>query len=447
MSTNDWSVRELALYNFRNYEHFTITFGREVTLLIGENGAGKTAILEALAVMLWTPLRQLSGDGRGAQHFRPKDARRTPIDLPSRERQATAEQHFPVRASLDAVVNGKELRWDRELRSATGHTTWGNHEVRTYSESVITEATEGTEDTDDITLPIIAAYGVERLLSEVPAKSTIPTSRRSAYDLALDPRSDVKRLGGMLRLLDEQILRAQAFGDSAPSAALRQFDAIGTACDRILAPVGWRSPRWDSTVNEITFRHDEYGILPLTMLATGTKIAAGLAIDLSSRMARANPHLGAEDLLEQTPGIVLIDEVDLHLHPKWQRQIVPVLRQTFPRVQFILTTHSPQVISTVEADNIRILSGTPDMEPGSVQYSQGLESHVILKKVQGTDPRPDVQSRKLLDRYLAMVHHGTGHTADAVELRRRIDDELGGVDFNDELIDADAILAFDSLED
>lgn len=443
MSTNDWSIRELVLHNFRSYKDFTITFGREVTLLIGENGAGKTAVLEALAIMLWTPLRQLSGDGRGAQHFRPKDARRTPADLPSQERQATAEQHFPVQASLDAMVNGSELQWDRELRSATGHTTWGSQKVRTYSESLITEATQGP---GDVTLPVIAAYGVERLLSKVPAKSKIPTSRRSAYDLALDPRSDVTRLGGMLRLLDEQILRAQAFGDPEPAAALRQFDAIRTACNRILEPVGWHSPRWDSTVDEITFRHNEQGTLPLTMLATGTKIAAGLAIDLSSRMARANPHLGAEDLLEQTPGIVLVDEVDLHLHPKWQRKIVPALRQTFPRVQFILTTHSPQVISTVEAENIRILPGGTATEPGRVDYSEGVLPNIILEDIQGTDPRPDVQIRNILTKYMALVRDGQGTTDLAISLREQLEDKGGEQAFH-ELVDADTIIEIESWED
>lgn len=440
MSTNDWYIRELSLHNFRSYKDFTITFGRGVTLLIGENGAGKTAVLEALAILLWTPLRPLTGDGRGSRHFRLEDARRTPVDLPSKERQAVAEQHFPVRATLEATLNGTPFIWDRELRSSTGHTTWGSKQVREHTERLITDATEATVD---VTLPVVASYGVERLLSEVPKKTDIPTSRRSAYDLSLDPRSDVKRLGGMLRLLDEQIIRARAFGDPEPTAAVRQFNAIRQSCDMILEPVGWHSPRWDSTVDEITFRHDNHGTLPLTMLATGTKIAAGLAIDLASRMARANPHLGASDLLEKTPGIVLVDEVDLHLHPTWQRQIVPALRRTFPRVQFILTTHSPQVISTVEAENIRILQEDTVRIP---DYSQGLQSNVILEKIQGTDPRPDVESRKLLDRYLDMVHRGEGNSRDAAALRERIDEELGGLEFNDELIDADAIRTFDGWE-
>lgn len=440
MSTNDWHIRELALQNFRCYENFTIDFSRDVTLLIGENGAGKTAVLDALSVMLWTPLRALSSDGRGGRQFTPEDARRSPANLESGERQATAEQHYPVRGSVAAVLNGTDTRWSREKRSVSGHTTKGESAVRRSAEQLGDDATSVASH---VTLPILAAYGVERLIGEIPKSTAIPDSRRSAYDLALDPRSDVKRLGGMLRILDEQILRAQAFHDPEPSAAVRQFDAIRTACDRILDPVGWHSPRWDTTIDGITFRHDDHGTLPLNMLATGTKISAGLAIDLASRMARANPHLGADDLLEQTPGIVLVDEIDLHLHPKWQREIVPALRRTFPRVQFILTTHSPQVISTVEAENIRILSGETVTVP---EYSEGLMSNVILEDVQDTDPRPDVAIRHELDQYLELVNSGQGATEQARSLRDKLDNKGGRSAFH-ELVDADTIIEVESWED
>ena len=93
--------------------------------------------------------------------------------------------------------------------------------------------------------------------------------------------------------------------------------------------------------------HDDHGELPLRFQRL--KIATGLTIDVASRMARANPALGGDDLLKSVPGIVLIDEIDLHLHPTWQQQIVPSMRRAFPHVQFITTTHSPQVLSTVPA--------------------------------------------------------------------------------------------------
>lgn len=440
MTANDWYISSLTLKNFRGYTNFAIDFSSEITLLIGENGAGKSAVLDALSIMLWTPLRALSDDGRGSRQFTTQDVRRSPADLDSQIRQATDEQHYPVQGVVDAIVDGTSIQWQREKRSISGHTTKGDASVRRLAENLGHTATEWNSH---VTLPIIAAYGVERLIGEIPKSTAIPTSRRSAYDMALDPRSDVKRLGGMLRILDEQILRAQAFRDSEPTAAFRQFEAIKTACDRILAPVGWNSPRWDSTLDRITFYHQDHGRLPMNMLATGTKISAGLAIDLASRMARANPHLGANTLLQQTPGIVLIDEIDLHLHPKWQRQIVPALRQTFPRVQFIITTHSPQVISTVEAENIRILSGEDVTIP---EYSEGIASNVALEMVQGTDSKPDVSIRRDLDHYMKLVHSSKGTTNVANQLRNNLDAK-GGRDAFPELVDADTIIEIESWEE
>ncbi|ETW94960.1 MAG: hypothetical protein ETSY2_48875 [Candidatus Entotheonella gemina] len=72
-----------------------------------------------------------------------------------------------------------------------------------------------------------------------------------------------------------------------------------------------------------------------------------MVADIAYRMARLNPHLGPE-VTRKTPGIVLIDELDLHLHPKWQRSVVNALKRTFPRVQFVATTHSPFIIQSLQ---------------------------------------------------------------------------------------------------
>lgn len=289
----------------------------------------------------------------------------------------------------------------------------------------------------DVILPVIADYGVERLIGERRDQGRISSSRRDAYASALDPRSDLKRLFSFLERLDEQIVRAQAFEDDVPRLAKLQFSAVEQACDSVLAPVGWGRPRWDSTIEGVTLTHPDHGTLPLTSMATGTKIAAGLAIDLASRMARANPGLGAEELLTRTPGIVLIDEVDLHLHPSWQQRIVPSLRRTFPNVQFILTTHSPQVLSTVPAKSVRILDESGVSTP---KFSEGLRPNVILEKLQGTDPVPQVPVRQELQKYVEMVSQGQGSSPEAVALRADLDQRLGGASLNPELLQADIAL-------
>lgn len=104
--------------------------------------------------------------------------------------------------------------------------------------------------------------------------------------------------------------------------------------------------------------------------------------DLASRLAMADPT--ATDPLKGS-GIILIDEIDLHLHPAWQRKIVSILMNTFPNCQFIITTHSPQVLGEIEANDIRLLSDFSVKQSPSQSF--GLDSNTILDSVQGASIR------------------------------------------------------------
>lgn len=102
---------------------------------------------------------------------------------------------------------------------------------------------------------------------------------------------------------------------------------------------------------------DKVEELSIDQLSDGEKCLLAMVGDIARRLAIANPSLG--DPL-QGEGIVLIDEIELHLHPQWQHKIIPRLTETFPNCQFIVTTHSPQILSHVYPENIYILQSTPD---------------------------------------------------------------------------------------
>ena len=107
-----------------------------------------------------------------------------------------------------------------------------------------------------------------------------------------------------------------------------------------------------------------------------------MVLDLTRRLAQANPAM--EDPASEAEAVVLIDEIELHLHPKWQRQIVHKLRTTFPLCQFIATTHSPQVIGEVEYDRIHVLA---DGEVYCPTHSFGVDSSRVLEEIMDTPPR------------------------------------------------------------
>jgi predicted ATP-binding protein involved in virulence len=123
--------------------------------------------------------------------------------------------------------------------------------------------------------------------------------------------------------------------------------------------------------------------LDVDQLSDGEKCLLALAGDLGRRLALANPSL-ANPLSGEA--VVMIDEIELHLHPGWQRMVVERLRETFPNCQFILTTHSPQVLSQVPADSVILLDRFQRAElPAG---TQGRDSNSILEEIMGVSRRP-----------------------------------------------------------
>jgi predicted ATP-binding protein involved in virulence len=437
----DWHVDSLTLENFRCFDSVTIDLDPEMTVFVGVNGAGKTAVLDGIAIMLSTVLREFDGQTRG---FARQDAREIPVDLGSRDSVAHMRTLSPTSARMDGTLGGKSFWWRRERSGLNGRTTWGekNTEVGRHVAG-IWERSQSAEDTGGTVLPVIAHYGVERLVGVRKAFGSIAASRSGAYDSALDGKSDLARLSTFIEALTLADFAGQEVADGSGLAAREQLRTIQHACDLILEGTGWGRLAWNPLVRELTLTHPNSGMLPLSMLSAGIKIIAGVVIDLASRMARDNPSYGGEELLRRVPGIVLIDEVDLHLHPRWQQKILTQLRAAFPLVQFIVTTHSPQVLSTVPAAQIRLID---DAGVRRVPYSQGLRSDIVLDRVLGTDPEPSLEINEDLERYLELVNRGEGRSIEAVQLRNKLDEAWGGVANVPKLADADARIAFYDLE-
>ncbi|EPL0838056.1 AAA family ATPase, partial [Klebsiella aerogenes] len=169
--------------------------------------------------------------------------------------------------------------------------------------------------------------------------------------------------------------------------------------------------------------------LDAQQLSQGEKTILTLVGDLARRLSLLNPEL-------QNPfegkGIVLIDEIDLHLHPMWQQKIIERLLTTFPNVQFILSTHSPQVLSTVPARSIRILEEVQD-ELGNTSIkaikpryqTKGLINSDALLYGMGTDPVPPVNEVKWLEDYKEAIELDQFDSESAIALRRNIVKHFG----------------------
>lgn len=360
-------IDRLHVENFRKFANNDFEFNPFFNLIIGENGAGKTSILEALAVAVGSWL--LGIRGQDSRHIKKRDIRREAQFIGKR---FVFKEFAPVIVNADGEVDGKRLSWLRELRSVDyrSRTTYRDAgDIRKKAEELAKKANNG----EHVILPLISYYGASRLWDIPPDSEKTPTETLSPLDFAgepqqesdaetfserfvgyrysVDSRSDLKAL---LRWMTYE--RRVEIDDEDKSPYLRTvLNAIGSC----LPENSVRRVRFSIRQETLMFDFDDGRILPLSDLSDGYRSMVAMIGDIACKAALLNPHL-EENAITETPGVVLIDELDQHLHPMWQRRVVEDLRRTFPKIQFIATTHSPFLIQSLRSgEELIMLDGQP----------------------------------------------------------------------------------------
>jgi predicted ATP-binding protein involved in virulence len=154
--------------------------------------------------------------------------------------------------------------------------------------------------------------------------------------------------------------------------------------------VDWRS---ENTPDASANTFDKSAITPVSFehLSDGQRTALCLIADIARRICLLNPQLG-RDAISKTPGLVLIDELDAHLHPKWQRLVTKGLKSAFPAIQFIVTSHSPQVLGELAPEEIILLCPAGAKHP---QTSYGLDAAQVLDVIMEAPARNEEVSQKI----------------------------------------------------
>jgi len=325
-------LQKITINNFRSIEAFEMPLGDRLTLLVGPNGSGKTSVLDAVGIGLGAALTHIPGI-KGIT-FRQGDLRRH------------GDSVAPyVRIGLQ-MVGGPT--WERTLRRDKSSTTQrtipnsvGLRQLERFlNETVIDPHNHGQQ----FVLPVFAHYGVHRALLGLPrSRKGFPKShqRFEALTDALHAHNTFKSAFVWFYNKENEENRLQKEQRNF-DVTLRELDVVRFAISRAFPDIAEPQVR----LNPLRFvlKKDEQWV-SIDDLSDGYKTLLSLVIDLSSRFAKANPD--SPDPL-QDEAIVMIDEVDLHLHPSWQKRVVGDLLRTFPNTQFILTTHSPFI---VEATN------------------------------------------------------------------------------------------------
>ena len=406
-------LNNIKISNYRCFKEAAIDFDDHITLVVGKNGAGKTAILDAVAVSVSTFL--LGIDGGVSRSILKDDARYEFHDLNG---TIDPQHQFPVSIeSTGDCLNQQTVKWIRSLNSESGKTTIKDAgELTGLAKKAQNQIMTGDKS---LVLPLISYYGTGRLYAQKKEKRNLKSltefKRQVGYVDCMAAESNEKLMLNWfqmqtLKSLQEQqktgILDRSLLLKTVEKAICRSFERISGARNASLI--------FDLDTHRLVLEFESVDgnaqKFAMDEMSDGYKNTLSMIGDIAYRMAVLNPTLG-DQVLEKTPGVVLIDEIDLHLHPQWQQTILSDLHAIFPEVQFIVNSHAPAVINSVPREQIRILDHGEIYMPAAQTY--GRDANSILREVMNVSERPaDIKQR--MDLFYAYMDESNYKEADKV---------------------------------
>lgn len=450
-------INRLVLDNFRMHQHLDISFEKDITVIVGDNGEGKTSVLDAISQLLGRLLTRLPGvvgtstrdsDLRIVENGKLAPGTRiwTDIDVETelqalQSTEADLASRFVVsRSRLRDKATSTKLQFLRECpipSDGPDSSTPGLKALDQFADALVEADAEG----NDYQMPLIAYYGTGRAVFETPLRRRNFRTKFARFDSlngALNSTANFKRVFEWFHAKETEESfthrknRSFDYVDPELAVVRRAIESFFTEFKNprtILRPLRFVVDKKESPKKIVTF--------DLNQLSDGYRTTLAMIADLASRMVEANPPGTLKDPLK-TEAIVLIDEVDLHLHPRWQQSILLDLKKVFPNTQFIVTTHSAQVLTTVDARSIRKLipkgKTTKVITPG---FSLGARSAQLMEEIQEVDSRPSIPITKKLARYLSLVEADSWDSPTALQLRKELDNWAGNQESILKRIDVD----------
>ncbi|MBD1808617.1 AAA family ATPase [Microcoleus sp. FACHB-SPT15] len=419
-------VKRLKIQSFRGFDDLTLEFPPdEPTVLIGINGVGKSSILDCITILLslyeglllFPPTNPKHKKSRQEKKRKDKD-RNYFFDAISAREEDIKNGYQETHNEITVLLNSsQEVTW-----SFTTNREEGTELDWKMLQEAVTDMYPDLEDTTQVNIPVNMYYIVHRAVLDIPL--AIPKEysfeQINTYGSDLPEFIQQASMGfdnffKWFRSVED--LENEERRDN-PSYRNNRLDAVRQSIYSLLGEE-FSNLRVRRSPLRMTINKQGQELI-VNQLSDGEKCLLAMVGDLARRLAITNSSL--PDPL-QGSGVVLIDEIELHLHPKWQREIIPALTRTFPNCQFIVTTHSPQVISQVKPEGIYILERTDDgivaMRPES---SYGRDSNRILEDLMDTPERPQEIKESLLELFRLIAR---GDLDSARQLHQKIADEIG----------------------
>jgi predicted ATP-binding protein involved in virulence len=413
--TNEFRIDRLEIRNFKKFSEYTCDFCPQFTLLVGNNGTGKTTLLDALAVAagVWLidyPDTTLASSGR---NILPHEIRAKTIETIDSFLLTDCK---PVEVKATGVIGTKAVSWQRKI-SLKGSRTSNSDSKKAMQ--IVAQLFEQDRMGEKSWLPIIAYYGAGRAWlpsNSRDRKTKLANEPSRRWDAFYDCLAERIRIGDLQNWFHREAIAALSHGQMRMAYKVVKF--------AILHCIPEADNLWfDPDRLEIMLLIDGQA-LPFNSLSAGQKMMVALIADIAIKMVTQNFAFLAEkseldyqtlpQVLQKTPGLVLIDELDVHLHPKWQRRVVNDLKNTFPSIQFVCTSHSPFIIQSISPGELRSLD-VEDSQP--LQYAnQSIED--IAEDIQLVElPQQSLKAQQLAqatERYFTLLQNQAA--ADSAEL-------------------------------
>lgn len=434
-----------------------------LNVFVGVNGSGKTTILDAFArISSWivNGIRSYRTNGRHIdsseinRHYRAKSSaiiaslslgNSTGFNIElCKNRSSTSK----VRSSLAEFKNLAEMYYYYFNSQGEENATLPLFSYYSVSRALEVKNEDGKKDEELTTFNVLDGYNelfedsrsfkqllkwmvfisaqntnqIDTIDSEYHSIKAVNDSIKDIYNNLPDVIAEKTNFGK--ELLSKIAANNVIIADMENKMASNDSNAIKVVRDAIYRFMAIKNIRMQVTNDSVSILMDKNGVtISATDLSQGEKAIFSLVSDISRRLVLLNPG-NSQNALSGF-GVVMIDEIDLHLHPKWQQEIVSKLREVFPNIQFILTTHSPQVLSTIPNSCIKIINND---ESGNVSviepdFSLGSESSMILEDIFLVDQRPkNVEIVKILDKYKILVSQDKWDTPEAMDLFKKLED-------------------------
>ncbi|WP_028888213.1 AAA family ATPase [Tenacibaculum ovolyticum] len=333
-------LKSISITNFRGIEELNLELDSNLNIIIGDNGSGKTAVLEAINLAIGSLFV-------GIQHVPVSTVKQEQIRILPNQEYA-----LPLKVTSSGLFNDRHIEWTRNKESINGG-------AQTRKSNIFKEIGATLQDNvrqnKEVILPVIASYSSlrnnafikPRKLESLIRKPKGIGSRFRGYIGSLNALADLEYFNYWFISKELSQMQRKEKDDS--------FEVVKNIIIKSIPDCSDVFYDFNPDINRgVSLKFNDGRILPFNFLSDGLRSFFALISDLAWRYAKLNPHLGAT-VFENTPGIVLIDELDLHLHPKWQKTVLNKLLENFPKTQFIVTTHSPFLIQEASMNQLIVL--------------------------------------------------------------------------------------------